>query len=322
MRTRLYFTSESHIHALFNLLKFAKFPPPVMSRSQTMSFNGDPSEVSPTFEFPSQVSSTTPSAASSVADGDVPFVNTTSSSDPLGSPMRKGDEQYPKDQWKRAVEYLSTISELNYLTQIVFRLFRRHTEKGDEFVVEVIFTPGQGLQPPGAETLPPLEPLVLLHPGVLLNQLELVLRGEVHGHEDLDEPRSPFIFDKQNSIKIRRLAEVEKKASGEEEKASERPQSGREPSPLVQTSSAPQAPAAAAAVAESAAAAASLQSDIETPSPPPPPPSLPPPPLSLPPPPPSANETEASAGSVAPVAGSAVVQEASAVVQEASAESS
>ena len=79
VRTRLYFTSESHIHSLLSVLHFGGL----------------------------------------VSDRD--------------------------EQWSRAMDYVSTVSELNYMTQIVIMLYEDPTKdptSEDRFHVELHFSPG------------------------------------------------------------------------------------------------------------------------------------------------------------------------------------
>ncbi|XP_075677724.1 inositol hexakisphosphate and diphosphoinositol-pentakisphosphate kinase 2 isoform X4 [Dermatophagoides pteronyssinus] len=80
VRTRLYFTSESHIHSLLNVIR-------------------------------------------------------------LGGLFDESKDE----QWKRAMDYISVISELNYLTQIVIMLYEDQTknpQSDDRFHVELHFSPG------------------------------------------------------------------------------------------------------------------------------------------------------------------------------------
>ncbi|KAI2809672.1 Inositol hexakisphosphate and diphosphoinositol-pentakisphosphate kinase 2 [Blomia tropicalis] len=80
VRTRLYFTSESHIHSLLNVIR-------------------------------------------------------------LGGLF----DETKDEQWKRAMDYISAISELNYLTQIVIMLYEDQTKDAgsdDRFHVELHFSPG------------------------------------------------------------------------------------------------------------------------------------------------------------------------------------
>jgi inositol hexakisphosphate/diphosphoinositol-pentakisphosphate kinase len=79
VRTRLYFTSESHIHSLLTLLRY-------------------------------------------------------------GGLCDENDEQ-----WARALDYISRVSELNYMTQIVIMLYEDPTKESDSderFHIELHFSPG------------------------------------------------------------------------------------------------------------------------------------------------------------------------------------
>ncbi|CAG7832693.1 unnamed protein product [Allacma fusca] len=84
VRTRLYFTSESHIHSLLTMIRF-------------------------------------------------------------GGIVDKNVTQNQDEQWNRAMEYVSAVSELNYLTQIVIMLYEDPTKdlfSEERFHVELHFSPG------------------------------------------------------------------------------------------------------------------------------------------------------------------------------------
>uniref|UniRef100_A0A4W5RBQ1 Inositol hexakisphosphate and diphosphoinositol-pentakisphosphate kinase n=1 Tax=Hucho hucho TaxID=62062 RepID=A0A4W5RBQ1_9TELE len=88
VRTRLYFTSESHVHSLLSILRYGAFCD-VMSNEDIQWF----------------------------------FY----------------------DQWKRAMEYLKVVSELNYMTQIVIMLYEdpnKDPSSEERFHVELHFSPG------------------------------------------------------------------------------------------------------------------------------------------------------------------------------------
>ncbi len=67
--------------------------------------------------------------------------------------MCQGDDE----QWERAMEYVSVVSELNYMTQVVIMLYEDPTKdpcSEQQFHVELHFSPGVNLcvetdQPPG-----------------------------------------------------------------------------------------------------------------------------------------------------------------------------
>lgn len=49
------------------------------------------------------------------------------------------------EQWRRAMDYVSAVSELNYMTQIVIMLYEDQTKdqsSDDRFHVEIHFSPG------------------------------------------------------------------------------------------------------------------------------------------------------------------------------------
>ena len=80
VRTRLYFTSESHVHSLINVLMHGNMVPKEKDR-----------------------------------------------------------------QWRRALDYLSAVSELNYMTQIIFMLYEDHSNDvsaENRFHIEIHFSPG------------------------------------------------------------------------------------------------------------------------------------------------------------------------------------
>lgn len=117
VRTRVYFTSESHMHSLLNVLRFGHMMP-------------------------------------------------GGSSQPLISPQ--------------AQEYLDKITELDYLTQIVFRMYEdksKPLDDYDRFSVEILFSNGANFDPyvvkmPKLHTLP-TQPRVALHDGEGVNLQEL-----------------------------------------------------------------------------------------------------------------------------------------------------
>ncbi|XP_065175495.1 inositol hexakisphosphate and diphosphoinositol-pentakisphosphate kinase 2-like isoform X1 [Sycon ciliatum] len=101
VRTRLYFTSESHIHSVLNLL----------SHSELFSKDLD-------------------------------------------------------DDWKRGMQYISTVAEYSYMTQIVFLLYEATTkelEDEDRFRLEVLMSPGASVQLVDEVPTPPMamEPTIV-----------------------------------------------------------------------------------------------------------------------------------------------------------------
>lgn len=98
VRTRLYFTSESHIHSLITVLR-----------------HGGLLDVSDLLENQPE------------------WINVY-------------DFQITKDeQWRRAMEYISMVSELNYMSQVVVMLYEDPTKdpsSEERFHVELHFSPG------------------------------------------------------------------------------------------------------------------------------------------------------------------------------------
>uniref|UniRef100_A0A8C9ET96 Inositol hexakisphosphate and diphosphoinositol-pentakisphosphate kinase n=1 Tax=Pavo cristatus TaxID=9049 RepID=A0A8C9ET96_PAVCR len=87
VRTRLYFTSESHVHSLLSIFRYGG-----------LSVNSE-----------------------------------------------SGKSENKDQQWKRAMDYLSAISELNYMTQIVIMLYEDNNKdpsSEERFHVELHFSPG------------------------------------------------------------------------------------------------------------------------------------------------------------------------------------
>uniref|UniRef100_A0A8C2WNA0 Inositol hexakisphosphate and diphosphoinositol-pentakisphosphate kinase n=1 Tax=Cyclopterus lumpus TaxID=8103 RepID=A0A8C2WNA0_CYCLU len=109
VRTRLYFTSESHVHSLLSI-----------------------------FRYGGMLDVRAPTASSRSADvsSDV-GVNVCVC---VCVCQEENDQQ-----WKRAMDYLSAVSELNYMTQIVIMLYEDNTKdltSEERFHVELHFSPG------------------------------------------------------------------------------------------------------------------------------------------------------------------------------------
>ncbi|KAG8178546.1 hypothetical protein JTE90_015916 [Oedothorax gibbosus] len=148
VRTRLYFTSESHIHSLLTVLRYGgllDWPEPCFLCSCL-------------------------------------------------------PEDTQDEQWRRAMEYVSAVSELNYMTQVVIMLYEDPTKdisSEERFHVELHFSPGvvccvQKNLPPG----PGFRPQSRSGPKERLNCPVIMMSGEKHTplcsydcekHERIDE---------------------------------------------------------------------------------------------------------------------------------------
>ena len=106
MRTRLYFTSESHIHSLLTVLTHGGLVS--VSIRTTIAFVH--SDICPRLKI-----------------------------------LMLRCFQSEDEQWMRALEYVSLVSELNYMTQIVIMLYEdptKETTSDQRFHVELHFSPG------------------------------------------------------------------------------------------------------------------------------------------------------------------------------------
>ncbi|XP_006139838.1 inositol hexakisphosphate and diphosphoinositol-pentakisphosphate kinase 2 isoform X1 [Tupaia chinensis] len=95
VRTRLYFTSESHVHSLLSILRYGA------------------------------------------------LCDTNDSLNEDGGMVKKMESK--DEQWKRAMDYLNVVNELNYMTQIVIMLYEdpnKDLSSEERFHVELHFSPG------------------------------------------------------------------------------------------------------------------------------------------------------------------------------------
>ncbi|KAB1277695.1 Inositol hexakisphosphate and diphosphoinositol-pentakisphosphate kinase 1 [Camelus dromedarius] len=121
VRTRLYFTSESHVHSLLSVFRYGGLL---------------------------DVRILLPSAYEHL-------FSAFSYSPPQAFFLLQASPQETKDaQWQRALAYLSAISELNYMTQIVIMLYEDNTRdplSEERFHVELHFSPGvKGVEEEGS----------------------------------------------------------------------------------------------------------------------------------------------------------------------------
>uniref|UniRef100_A0A3B4AAZ5 Inositol hexakisphosphate and diphosphoinositol-pentakisphosphate kinase n=1 Tax=Periophthalmus magnuspinnatus TaxID=409849 RepID=A0A3B4AAZ5_9GOBI len=150
VRTRLYFTSESHVHSLLSLFRYGVLNPPDVLQEE-------------------------------------------------------------KDQqWKRAMDYLSAVSELNYMTQIVIMLYEDNNKdltSEERFHVELHFSPGvKGVE---EEDNPPMGFGFRPASAEVAHLEDLTSDNETDRHVPLSEPisiqrKSPLIRNhKTGSMEVR-----------------------------------------------------------------------------------------------------------------------
>ncbi|XP_055948805.1 inositol hexakisphosphate and diphosphoinositol-pentakisphosphate kinase-like isoform X3 [Argiope bruennichi] len=153
VRTRLYFTSESHIHSLLTVLRYGGL-----------------------LDWPE------PSLLCSCLPEDI-----------------------QDEQWRRAMEYVSAVSELNYMTQVVIMLYEDPTKdicSEERFHVELHFSPGvvccvQKNLPPG----PGFRPQSRNGPKERLSCPSLTLTGDRHSSYDC-EKQTPRIDEEEDDLTL------------------------------------------------------------------------------------------------------------------------
>ena len=155
VRTRLYFTSESHLHSLINVLQYAHLDKPREDRERGRSpYHTEHSESDVDAKGPTK---RTPTKGSSRGSKVPPGL-------PLGSPNK---EENATSAAKSSVSSTNQTvrpslindalgalfkreKELDYLTHIVFRMFERfHVPPSDprRFRIEILFSNGVSLHP-------------------------------------------------------------------------------------------------------------------------------------------------------------------------------
>ena len=133
VRTRLYFTSESHIHSLLNVLRYCNL------EAGTKASRTPRCSVGNAAERPFSVAETRGGVgASSPGASDGESKNPATSGPP------------PPSLLSRRAETLENIGDLDYLTHIVFRMYERFDVPAADparFRVEILLSTGVGLDP-------------------------------------------------------------------------------------------------------------------------------------------------------------------------------
>ncbi|XP_014240149.1 inositol hexakisphosphate and diphosphoinositol-pentakisphosphate kinase 2 isoform X5 [Cimex lectularius] len=114
VRTRLYFTSESHLHSLLTVLRYGG-----------LINNGEENV--------------------STSEMSISFFEDPRIKEPVKIPVVERVYNSRDEQWRRAMEYVSMVSEINYMSQIVILLYEDPTKdpsSEQRFHVELHFSPG------------------------------------------------------------------------------------------------------------------------------------------------------------------------------------
>lgn len=156
VRTRLYFTSESHLHSLINVLQYAHMDKPRVEQDRGRSqYNTEQSES----DKDAKISMRSTSRKTSRPPGL-----------PLGSPqkeeLREPSAPFPSDASSQLTrpslinEKLEKLfrreKELDYLTHVVFRMFERFQVPPSDprrFRIEILFSNGINLHPLKTDTI-------------------------------------------------------------------------------------------------------------------------------------------------------------------------
>lgn len=167
VRTRLYFTSESHLYTLLNVLQY---PLDDVTSSNSSSSRAS-SSISTTSITTSTIGTNPETTTSSPLLSTPPLILTpaTSTSTPTNLFDEKGNN------------YLNTIAELGYLTQITIRLFEvpnKSKDDPDKYRCEISFSCG-GVSDPRFDKLGEIADSVILNENVRCDDVLKCLAGSL-----------------------------------------------------------------------------------------------------------------------------------------------
>eukprot|EP00929_Paragymnodinium_shiwhaense_P068584 TRINITY_DN34518_c0_g1_i2.p1 TRINITY_DN34518_c0_g1~~TRINITY_DN34518_c0_g1_i2.p1 ORF type:complete len:1059 (-),score=270.35 TRINITY_DN34518_c0_g1_i2:78-3254(-) len=142
VRTRLYFTSESHIQTLLNVVRLCHRAPDILGDCETGSTAASPSDAG-SMSTPQKAAQELNKPRQTSADLSGIAVNVNYPYTPPHAGSRKDGEDVAI-VCPQAEEKIRDQPILDYLTQIVFRLYedRSATDPAKRYRVEVLFSPG------------------------------------------------------------------------------------------------------------------------------------------------------------------------------------
>ncbi|KAF0689637.1 Aste57867_18936 [Aphanomyces stellatus] len=146
VRTRLYFTSESHMHTLLNVLRFQC--PSWVARQTSAHANH-------ALLNPNAISEEDMLTNALLAEMGISTIPPTTMDAPSASIKRKYSFNLAKMMSPEAIEALDNVSELDYLAHIIIRVFEAPWLPEDDenrFRVEIAFSPGLRGDPEVPET--------------------------------------------------------------------------------------------------------------------------------------------------------------------------
>ncbi|KAG2442512.1 hypothetical protein HXX76_002598 [Chlamydomonas incerta] len=157
VRTRIYFTSESHMHSLVNVLRWCHegpeaadaCPPPMTPPSGTGGASSPDLRASAGGAAAASVAAAA-ATAFGATDGGASSPLAGAASGAAGGPSYGRQFDNSPLLGENACAQLDDTTELDYLTQVVFRMYENKTvpvESPERFRVEVLFSPGANYNP-------------------------------------------------------------------------------------------------------------------------------------------------------------------------------